>query len=77
MNGLKNGWIYIKIRLSGQVQKRHYEHIYKKHISQRLGNLPLNEITQLQIKSLINKLEYGISMGMTQNKTRVILSRFI
>lgn len=54
--------------------KRHYEHIYKKHISQRLGNLPLNEITQLQIKSLINKLDDMGYQWETQNKTRVILT---
>ena len=54
--------------------KRHYEHIYKKHISQQLGNLPLNEITQLQIKSLINKLNDMGYQWETQNKTRVILT---
>ena len=42
--------------------KRHYEHIYKKHISQR------------QIKSLINKLDDMGYQWETQNKTRVILT---
>lgn len=53
--------------------KRHYEHIYKKHISPRLGMLPINEITQLQIKSLINKLNDSGYQWETQNKTRIIL----
>ena len=37
-------------------------------------HLPLNEITQLQIKSLINKLDDMGYQWETQNKTRVILT---
>ena len=54
--------------------KRHYEHIYHKHISPTLGYLQISEITQLQIKALINKLDadgYGYE---TQNKVRVLLT---
>lgn len=53
--------------------KRHYEHIYTKHISPRLGMLVINEITQLQVKALVNKLNDSGYQWETQNKVRVIL----
>lgn len=53
--------------------KRHYHHIYTRHISPELGRLPLNSITQLQIKGLINKLKKDGFQWETQNKVRVLL----
>lgn len=53
--------------------KRHYEHIYAKHISPLLGSCRINEITQLQVKGLINKLDETGLQWETQNKVRILL----
>jgi integrase len=53
--------------------KMHYEHIYRKHISPSLGKFKICEITQLQIKALINKLNDSGYQWETQNKVRVLL----
>lgn len=53
--------------------KCHYDLVYNKHISPVLGNMSISQITQLQIKGLIKKMDkdgYGYEM---QNKVRIIL----
>lgn len=54
--------------------KRHYQHIYKKHISPELGRFPINQITQLQVKGLINQLKKDGFQWETQNKVRILLT---
>lgn len=53
--------------------KRHYTHIFKKHISPELGNIKLSEITKLQIKALINHLNEKGLQWETQNKVKILL----
>lgn len=53
--------------------KRHYEHIYRKHISPVLGSFKLTEISQLQIRGLIRKLDKSGLQFETQNKVRILL----
>ncbi|MDO5402356.1 MAG: tyrosine-type recombinase/integrase [Eubacteriales bacterium] len=53
--------------------KRHYEHVYTKHISPTLGMLKITQITQLQVKSLINKVNDAGYQWETQNKIRILL----
>lgn len=53
--------------------QRHYNHVYRKHISPSLGHIYLTEITQLKIKELLKKLKkngYGFE---TRNKVRILL----
>ncbi len=53
--------------------KRHYNQIYAKHISPYLGKRNLSDITQLQIKELIKKLDKQGYQFETKNKVKVIL----
>lgn len=53
--------------------KRHYNHVYHKHISPRLGKLKIQEITQLHIRELIKKLDKDGYKYETKNKVRVLL----
>lgn len=53
--------------------KCYYDSVYKKHISPVLGNVPISQITQLQIKGLIKKLDKSGYGYETQNKVRIIL----
>lgn len=53
--------------------KRHYDNIYYKHISPKLGEFRLTEITQLEIKGLIKSLDKEGLKFETQNKTRILL----
>ncbi|MCI7106387.1 MAG: site-specific integrase [Agathobacter sp.] len=53
--------------------RRHYNHVYTKHISPVLGNFNLSSITQVQIKKLLKDLDkkgYGFE---TRNKVRILL----
>ena len=53
--------------------KRHYNQIYKKHISPYLGNKYLKDIKQIDIKKRLKELDnkgYGFE---TKNKVRIIL----
>lgn len=53
--------------------KCYYDSVYKKHISPVLGNVPISQITQLQIKGIIKKLDKSGYGYETQNKVRIIL----
>lgn len=53
--------------------KLHYESIYERYISPTLGDLYLDEIRQMHIQSLINRIESGGLQWETQNKVRILL----
>jgi len=53
--------------------KRHYNQVYRKHISPYLGKLNMRDITQLQIRELIKKLDKQGYKFETRNKVKVIL----
>lgn len=53
--------------------ERHYKQIYMKHIEPVLGRRKLYEVTQLQVKSLINNLDRAGYKYETKNKVRIIL----
>lgn len=53
--------------------KRHYNQVYYQHISPYLGNKFINEITQINIRELIKKLEKQGYKYETKNKVRILL----
>lgn len=53
--------------------KRHYIHVFRKHISPYLGNFYIKDITQLQIRDLIKKLDKAGYQYETKNKVRILL----
>lgn len=53
--------------------KRHYNHIFRNHISPYLGNFYIKDITQLQIRELIKKLDKEGYQYETKNKVRLLL----
>lgn len=53
--------------------KRHYNQVYRKHISPYFGKLNMRDITQLQIRELIKKLDKQGYKFETRNKVKVIL----
>ena len=53
--------------------KRHYNHVFRKHISPYLGNFYIKDITQLQIRELIKKLGKDGYQYETKNKVRILL----
>lgn len=53
--------------------KRHYNHVYKKHISPYLGRFYIKDITQLQIRELIKSLDKQGYHYETQNKVKTLL----
>ena len=53
--------------------KRHYNQVYKKHISPILGKIAIQNITQIQIQELVNKLKKQGYAYETQNKVKVLL----
>ncbi len=53
--------------------KRHYNQVYRKHISPYLGNMYLKDITQLQIRELIRKLDKQGYKFETKNKVKLLL----
>lgn len=54
--------------------KMHYNQVYMKHISPVLGNFYLKDITQLQIRELIKKLNEDGYSYETQNKVKILLT---
>ena len=69
-----NDWMNIyKYDVIRENTKRHYNQVYRKHISPVLGNMNLSSITQMQIKKLLKDLDkqgYGFE---TRNKVRILL----
>ena len=62
-------WLSIhKYKVIRANTKRHYKQIYRKHISPALGSFKLTEISLLQIKGLIKKLD---KRGLQFETTRV------
>ncbi|MBQ6998243.1 MAG: tyrosine-type recombinase/integrase [Clostridia bacterium] len=53
--------------------RRHYNHVYKKHISPTLGKISIQNITQLQIRELIKDLKKQGYQFETRNKVKVLL----
>lgn len=53
--------------------KRHYNQVYYQHISPYLGNKFINEITQINIRELIKKLEKQGYKYETKNKVKILL----
>lgn len=53
--------------------KRHYNQVYYQHISPYFGNKFLNEITQLNIRELIKKLDTQGYKYETKNKVKILL----
>lgn len=53
--------------------KRYYNQIYYKHISPVLGQLKIQEITQLQIRELIKNLGKNGYQYETKNKVKILL----
>lgn len=53
--------------------KRHYNQVYRKHISPYLGNFYIKDITQLQIRELLKKLDKQGYQFETKNKVKVLL----
>lgn len=67
-------WMEIhKYNIIRDNSKRHYNNVYYKHISPVLGKFKLSDITQLQIKTLIKKLDKQGLQFETQNKVRIML----
>lgn len=53
--------------------KRHYNQIYKKHISPTLGKINIRDITQLQIRELLKKKKKEGFGYETRNKIKILL----
>ena len=53
--------------------KQNYNTVYKKHISPSLGKVPIQSITQLQIRELIKQLKLQGYQYETQNKVKLLL----
>ena len=54
--------------------KLYYKQVYNKHISPYLGNFYIKDITQLQIRELIKKLDKQGYKFETTNKVRLLLT---
>lgn len=69
-----NKWMNIyKFDILRQNSKTYYNLVYKKHISPKLGNFYLRDITQVQIKELIKDLGKQGYQYETKNKVRIML----
>lgn len=53
--------------------KRHYGHIFDSFILPELGDMYLDEVRQIHVKSLINSLDNKGYQGETQNKVRILI----
>ena len=53
--------------------KMHCESIFVKHIFPELGGMYMEEVRQMHIKALINKLDMQGYQWETQNKVRILL----
>ena len=67
-------WLEIhKYKVIRENTKRQYAQIYKKHIKSELGKMKLREITHLQVKGLLKKLDKNGYHYETQNKVRILI----
>ena len=68
MNGIKNGWKSISIKLLPPAQELQYEGIYQRHIQPDFGRMKLKDIQPLQIRGKLVKLDKQGFGYETQNK---------
>lgn len=69
-----NKWMNIyKFDVLRENSKTYYNSVYKKHISPKLGNFYLRDISQVQIKELIKDLGKQGYQYETKNKVRIML----
>lgn len=69
-----NTWMNVyKAPVIRESSKKIYSHIYESKISPTLGRKRLNEITKLQISSLLNDLKEGGYKWETLNKVKILL----
>lgn len=69
-----NKWMNVyKYNVIRDNSKRHYNQVYFKHISPYLGNLNISDITQLEIRELIKKLDSQGYQYETKNKVKILL----
>lgn len=69
-----NKWLSIhKFKVIRANTKRHYENVYKKHISPTLGKYKLVDITQLKIREVLKDLAKKGYKSETQNKVKIML----
>lgn len=67
-------WMNIyKFDVIRENSKSYYNTVYRKHISPKLGNFYLRDITQVQIKELIKELGKQGYKYETKNKVRIML----
>lgn len=67
-------WMNVyKIDTVRENTKRSYTTVYKKHISPALGKMPIQSITQLQIRELIKQLKLQGYQYETQSKVKLLL----
>ena len=67
-------WMSVyKIDVVRENTKNYYRTVYKKHISPVLGRVPIQNITQLQIRELIKSVKKQGYQYETQNKIKVLL----
>lgn len=53
--------------------QRHYKHIFEKHILPELGDMYVDEVKQIHVKNLINKLDKAGYQWESQNKVRILI----
>jgi integrase len=69
-----NKWMNVyKYNTIRENTKSYYNLIYRKHISPELGNFYIKDITQLQIRELIKKMDKQGYSYQTQNKAKILL----
>lgn len=74
LNDWYDKWMNVyKYNIIRDNTKRHYNQVYHKNISPYLGNFYIKDITQLQIRELIKKLDKQGYEYETKNKVRIIL----
>ena len=74
LNDWYDKWMNVyKYNVIRDNSKRHYNHVFRKNISPYLGNFYLKDITQLQIRELIKKLDKEGYHYETKNKVRIML----
>lgn len=68
-------WMTIyKIPVIRANTKRHYEHIFNKHILPLLGGYNLNDVKPMHVKELINTLDKNGYQWETQNKVKILIT---
>lgn len=74
LNDWYDKWMNVyKYNIIRDNTKRQYNQVYHKNISPYLGNFYIKDITQLQIRELIKKLDKQGYEYETKNKVRIIL----